>query len=309
MPGRCPAIHGRARYKSAGWSGVRSRAAPSVNTARSAWAARFETSSFTVSRPLRVRLADCDLTLDLVGIQPREHLELLELVAATTERGVQIRQLFARGDESRRQGDRLLQSALCVGGPPRGAKAQRLEVIAVGHLFIDAKRGFEGRQCGVGSSFPIAGQRQLVVHARGAVVQSQRLLVDLAGTMKSLLEIADVGELLERAGGHGVQNHGRLKIASRGLEVGAPLVRLTPAKVRQHRVGPQRNCAAVGLDGGKRLIVAQGRVAPAEKGAVIPVARRGLIGEGGAGDREGQQDDNSQIPLHGSYRNAGSRNF
>ena len=50
--------------------------------------------------------------------------------------------------------------------------------------------------------------------------------------------------------------------------------------MREHRVGPQRDGAAVGLDRAKRLFVPQRRVAVSQQGPIIAVAGGGLVGEG-----------------------------
>ena len=253
-----------------GWSGVRSSAPPSVRTARSSGAGR---ASRLLRRPTR------DLPLDVIAIEPGEHLQLLELVAAAAERAVEVRELFARGDEARRQrGDRLLEGALRLGRPALVAKTECPQVVGIGHLVVESRRrGASGDQRGVEIAVAIARQRQLVADARrGRSSSRSALLVDLGGAREALQLVADVAQFLERARGHRVEDRGRPEVAGRGFEVAAPLIGLAAPQVGEHRVGPQRDGAAVGLDGGKRLLVAQGRVAAARAGAVVAVAGRGL---------------------------------
>ena len=45
---------------------------------------------------------DGDLALDMIAIEPRNHLQLIELVGAPVLRRVQVRELFARSDEAGR---------------------------------------------------------------------------------------------------------------------------------------------------------------------------------------------------------------
>ena len=85
------------------------------------------------------------------------------------------------------------------------------------------------------------------------------------------------------------------KSRAAAVEVAAALVGFAAPQVGEHRVGPQRDRAAVGLDGAERLLVAQGGVAPGEQRAVVALARRRLVGEGGAHGGQRQHGDDEAI--------------
>ena len=59
----------------------------------------------------------------------------------------------------------------------------------------------------------------------------------------------------------------------------AALVGLAAPQVGQHRVGTERDGAAVGLDGAEGLVVAQGGVAARQQGAVVALPGGGLVGQ------------------------------
>ena len=60
------------------------------------------------------------------------------------------------------------------------------------------------------------------------------------------------------------------------------LVGLAAPEVGEHRVGPQGDGAAVGLDRAERLVVAQRGVAAGQQRAVVALPGGGLVGDGAA---------------------------
>ena len=76
------------------------------------------------------------------------------------------------------------------------------------------------------------------------------------------------------------------------------LIGLAAAEVREHRIGLQGDGAAVRFDGAERLIVGKGGGSLVQEGAVIPIARGGLVGQGGDDGPPGQQDGGRKHPFH-----------
>ncbi len=68
----------------------------------------------------------------------------------------------------------------------------------------------------------------------------------------------------------------------------------------EHRVGPQRDGAAVGLDRAKRLLIAQRGVAPGDERPVIALPRGLEVGHGPGHRDGGQNGHHNQGALHGS---------
>ena len=81
----------------------------------------------------------------------------------------------------------------------------------------------------------------------------------------------------------------RAEIAGGGVEFAAPPVGFAAPQVGQHRVGPQGDRAAVGLDRGEGLVVGERRVAAGEELPVVALAGGRLVDDdaadhgGGAG--------------------------
>ena len=55
---------------------------------------------------------DRHLPLGVIAVERREHLQLLQLFRSAADGAVQVGQLFARGNEPRRERDRLLERFL-----------------------------------------------------------------------------------------------------------------------------------------------------------------------------------------------------
>src|SRR5205085_1158192 len=106
---------------------------------------------------------------------------------------------------------------------------------------------------------------------------------------KALPLIHDVAELVERPRRRWIEGRGRPEIAGGLFDFAAALVGLGPAKVREHRLGAQRDRAAVRLEGYESLVAAEGGVAPRQERAVIAFAGRRVVRQGG--DDGGQHDE------------------
>ena len=97
----------------------------------------------------------------------------------------------------------------------------------------------------------------------------QRRLVGFGRPLIPLQLVEHVAELFARARGGGSRPR-RPEVAGGGVEVAAPLVGLAAPEVGEHRVGPQGDGAAVGLDGAE----ASGRRAgPRRPGRAGPGSR------------------------------------
>ena len=81
------------------------------------------------------------------------------------------------------------------------------------------------------------------------------------GVAVALLLVEHVAQRFERVGRARVERRGLAEIARRRVEVAAPLIGFAAPQVGEHRVGPQGDGAAVGLDGAEGLVVAQGGLA------------------------------------------------
>ena len=160
----------------------------------------------------------------------------------------------------------------------------------------------DGGERAVQVAVPIARERELVGDARQAIVEFEAAVVGIGGPVEALELIQDVAELVERPRGRRVEGRGGPEVARRLLEVArvaAPLVGFAAPQVGEHRVGAERDGAAVGLDRAEGLLVAQRGVAPGEKRAVVALARRRLVGERGAHRGQHEQDHDEQRAFHG----------
>src|SRR5439155_4344173 len=130
-------------------------------------------------------------------IEAREQLELLQFVSSPSKRAVQIRELLPRGNQARRERHDSLKRRLGPCGLPTFTKAQRLQIVRIGHPIGHAKRDVQRLQGAVEIPIAIVGKRQLVAYARGMVVQAEALPVNLGRIVESLLFVSDVAELVE----------------------------------------------------------------------------------------------------------------
>src|ERR1700689_3873926 len=125
-------------------------------------------------------------------------------------------------------------------------------------LVVEAKGGIERRQRAVEIAVAVASKRELVAHARRAIIQPEILLVDLARSIEALLQVADVAELVEWPCRRRVERHSSLQVSRGSFQLPAALVGLAASEVRQPRIASQGDGTAVGLDRSERLGVAQG---------------------------------------------------
>ncbi len=76
------------------------------------------------------------------------------------------------------------------------------------------------------------------------------------------------------------------------------LVRFAAPQVRQHRVGPEGNGAAVRFDCAEGLVVGQGGGPLAQVGPVIAIPGGGLVSERRDDGRPRQEHGRGEHPLH-----------
>ena len=252
----------------------------------------------------RMRQADRHLPLDVLAIETRKYLQLLELVRTPAEAAVQIRELVAGGNEARGQGNRFFQRLFRVGVPPLLAQAQPEQVVRVGGAVVEPDGLRQRRQRAVDVSVAVAGERQLEAHERRAIVELQAAFVGLARASKSLQLVHHVAQLVEWTRGRRVERGGHAEIAGGGLEIATALIGFAAPQMRQHRIGAQRDRAAEGFNRTKRLLVAERRVAAREERAIVPIPRGRLVGDrpGDAGDRE--HDHHRNRTFHTFYPNS-----
>ena len=192
----------------------------------------------------RMGQADGHVALDVVAIEARQDLQLLQLVAVAAGAGVDVGELLACRDHPRRDCDGLLEGA---GGFRRAAfvaKAQAEQVVDVRDLVVEAHGLCDGGQCTVHVAVAVAGQSQLMEHACRALVELQTPLVGFRGAIVPLKLVLDVAQLFERTGGGRVERRGRSKVARGGVKVftiAEAAIRLAAAEIREHGVGPQVN--------------------------------------------------------------------
>ena len=220
----------------------------------------------------RVRQADGDLPLDVIAVEAGEHLQLLELVGAPIDGAVQVRELFARRNEPGRARRRVRRRAApppsgpSRAGTGRGGSARRPSSSS------SLTASFSAVSAGIDGAVAITGERELVGDARRSIVEPHAAGVGVGGAVVALQLVEHVAERFERPGRGRVERGGAAEVARGRVEVAAvaaPLVGLAAPQVGEHRVGPEGDGAAVGLDGAEGLVVAQGGVAARQQGAVV----------------------------------------
>ena len=108
----------------------------------------------------------------------------------------------------------------------------------------------------------------------------------------------DVAKRLERPRRGRVEVGGAAEIVGGRLELGAVLVRFTAPQVRQHRVGPEGNRAAIRFDRAEGLVVGQGGGPLAQVGPVIAIPVGGLVRERRDDGRPREEHGHGEHPLH-----------
>jgi hypothetical protein len=247
-----------------------------------------------------VRHAQGHLSLGMRPIQPRQQLELHELVRAAIERCVQLGQLFADGNGRRFDGNRLFERRQRISRPPFLAQAEPEHVVGARDLVVEAKRLGGAAHGGVEVAVVVARKRQLEDHARQAVVDAGAALERLGRAVVAMQLVEHVAQFLERPGRTGIQRRRGAKVPRRQVEVAAiaaPLVGFAAPEVGEHRVRAQLDGAAVGLDGGEGLVVAEGGVASCDAGLVRPLAGSGLV-DHGAADGQGEECGDQERARH-----------
>ncbi len=246
----------------------------------------------------RVGEPDRHLPLDVIAVERREHLQLLELFRPAADGAVQVGELLARGNEPRRERDRMLERFLRRPELTLFAQAEAEQVLRLRQAIVETHRLPDRRQRGVEIAVAIARERELVGDIRRAVVHPQAVGVGVGRVSEALPLVEDIAQLVERADGARVDRRRRPEIEPGALELAAALVGFAAPQVGEHRVGPERDGPAVGFERAKRLLVAQRGVAAGEEHPVVAIARRRLVGERGAHGGRDQHGDNDQPPFH-----------
>ena len=252
-----------------------------------------------------VRQADRDLALDMRAIEPRDHLQLLELVGSPPERAVEIRELFASGNQARRQRDGLFERVDRLGGPPDCPAGRRRAGSARRGDRVELEGLRERRQRGVEVAAAISGEGQLVPHQRRSFVELQPRFVDLGRPVEPLPLIL-ARRRAPRADAWRGSSRGEPEVAGGGVEFVALAVALAAPEVGKHRVRPEGDGAAVGFDRAEGLAVAQRGVAAARAGPVLALTADGLVGQQSADAGEGDEQQRRERSFHaGSILSSG----
>ena len=114
-----------------------------------------------------------------------------------------------------------------------------------------------------------------------AIVEPKAGFVSVDGGLVALKLVQCVSELFEQPCGGRVERRGPAEVAGGVVEVAPLAVGLAAPEMRQHRVRPKADGAAVVLDGGKSLASRLGRVAAGHQLPVVALADRRLIDDGG----------------------------
>ena len=93
------------------------------------------------------------------------------------------------------------------------------------------------------------------------------------------------------------------EIAGGFVHFAPPLVRLRAPQMRQHRVGPKRDGAAVRFERDVGLIVSERGVPSGQERPVIAFSSRSMVGHGRRHRRDDDENCNQQRPLHRPYGN------
>ncbi len=238
-----------------------------------------------------------DLTLDVIAVESRDDLQLVEFVGAAVLRGGQVCQLLACGNETRRNGDGLFECVLRLDHPRSVAKTQTQQVIRLGRAVVQAHGPGRRGDRRIEFACAITRQRQFVADARRAVVERERAFVGLGRTLVSLHLVEHVAEPFERARSGRIEGRRFAKVVRSRVEIAAPLVRFAAAEPREHRIGAQSYGAGVRLDRAEGLVVGERGIPAGQELLVRPVAGDRLVHDD-AGRRDRQDDDKEKRTTH-----------
>ena len=197
----------------------------------------------------------------LVGIERVQRIELFDFFARALLQPVQLRELFARGNERGRDGDRALERRARFGELLAILQAQPEHVVRFVKVRVQLDRLLQRRNRARQAPVAARRERQLVENRRGVIVEAEVRLVVFGGIREAPQLEVDVAEFFERAGGARVELRGGAQIAQGRRErfgrIAAALMRLAALQVGEHRAALQRDRAAVGLDRHERLPAAR----------------------------------------------------
>jgi hypothetical protein len=147
---------------------------------------------------------------------------------------------------------------------------------------------------------PVERQGVFVLDAGRAFVQVDGLPVVFDGPQRVVAGHENVAEAFVGAGRGRVQDGGGPQIPQGGTEVvgAAAAVGFTPAQVGQHRVRPQGDGPAEGLDRGGQVSAGQGAVALQEQALIVLFPLNAGRRQDG-GDAGSEQEDGQDMSSHG----------
>ena len=213
-----------------------------------------------------MRKADGNQPLGLGGVEREQRIELLDFLAGAILQPIDVGELLPRRDEGRRDGDGPNEGGARFGELFAIFQAQAQHVMRFVKSRVELHRLLQGRNRAGEPAIAARRQRELVENLGRVVVEADVGLVVFGGIREAPKLEIDVAQLFERSRGARIELGGRAQIAQRGGQhfgrIAAALMRLAPFQVGEHRAAFQRNGAAVGLDGHKRLPPARGRRRP-----------------------------------------------
>ena len=232
--------------------------------------------------------ADGGLALGPVGLEGRDGLELNDAFGRAPGLGVQRGEFLACGRQCRRHLDRLFERLDRLVALSRVTQAQPERVSRLRHARVEAGGPAKGNDGAL--AIPGAEQRQaqFVLHPGVRVVDRGAPAVRLDGLREAAQVVLDVAHQLGRPDRVAVDARGGAEVPERGLGLAALPVRFSAPEVGDHRVFPECDRSAEGLDGGKRLVRGKRAVAAGDEVLVPQVPLDREAGDDDAG-RDGRQ--------------------
>ena len=195
----------------------------------------------------RLREADGHLALEVIAIEPAMVWSCSSSSALRPLAACSFGQLFACGDERRRQRNGPLERR------GRGlvlvfvAPAHPKQVIGVGLLAVEAKHLIENRDGRVRIARDVVGEGELIADARRSVVESQIADIRVSRLRIAAQLVEDVAQLFERPGRGVIECDrcaGNLVRPGPGRHDRPAADTFPTAQMGQHGIGPERNRAA-----------------------------------------------------------------
>jgi hypothetical protein len=224
-------------------------------------------------------------------VELQQRLELTQLVARPPEFAVELGQFLPRHEQARRSSQGLLEALECLLEPARAAQAQSEQVMRLGDAVVQSEGLLEGRDGPLGVAAAVAGERQLVEHARRALVEAQVIRIPLGGAGVVAHFELEVAQELERAGRRTVELPGLSDVSFGGGELALPAVRFAAPQVGHDRVALEGEGAGKRLDRLEGPLVGERTLAGGDQPAIRPVPGHPIVGDGGEPDERGDGEE------------------